>query len=70
MNTPLPQPRRRPPKPSMEKLLHPAPVTVDELAEQFDVSVTTVRRDLVELEQRGRLRPHPRRGRAHRAAAV
>ncbi|WP_223648834.1 DeoR/GlpR family DNA-binding transcription regulator [Hymenobacter psoromatis] len=40
----------------VEKLLHTGTVTVDELAEQFDVSVATVRRDLVELEQRGRLR--------------
>ncbi|WP_046243765.1 DeoR/GlpR family DNA-binding transcription regulator [Hymenobacter terrenus] len=40
----------------LEKLLHMGSVTVEELAEQFGVSVATVRRDLVELEQRGRLR--------------
>ena len=40
----------------VEKLLHTGTVTVDELATQFGVSVATVRRDLVELEQQGRLR--------------
>jgi DeoR family transcriptional regulator of aga operon len=40
----------------VEKLLHTGTVAVDELAAQFGVSVATVRRDLMELEQRGRLR--------------
>ncbi|TPG66362.1 DeoR/GlpR family DNA-binding transcription regulator [Hymenobacter nivis] len=40
----------------VEKLLHTGTVAVDELAAQFGVSVATVRRDLVELEHRGRLR--------------
>lgn len=40
----------------VEKLLHTGTVAVDELATQFGVSVATVRRDLVELEHRGRLR--------------
>ena len=40
----------------MERLLHTGTVTVEELASQFGVSGATVRRDLVELEQRGRLR--------------
>lgn len=40
----------------LEKLLHTGTVTVDELAGQFSVSAATIRRDLIELEQRGRLR--------------
>ncbi|GAB3298275.1 DeoR/GlpR family DNA-binding transcription regulator [Hymenobacter tenuis] len=40
----------------LEKLLHAGSVSVDELATQFSVTAATVRRDLIELEQRGRLR--------------
>jgi DeoR family transcriptional regulator of aga operon len=40
----------------VEKLLQTGTVAVEELATLFGVSVVTVRRDLMELEQQGRLR--------------
>lgn len=40
----------------LETLLHAGSVSVEELMARFQVSAATVRRDLMELEQRGRLR--------------